>query len=401
MGAVCFLFLCHAGFGQEFGEVGEGPSLSIEDPDRESQAAEMAGSKERDLSQSSGAPAMFGVVDDATYIVGPGDVFYVAFGTKNFDTPVGPDGNVIVASFPPILVGNKSLAEAKKILSEKLSRYYKAGGIYVTLSGAKKFQVSVTGAINQPGMYVATAGSRVSNVIQSAGGVSRQASHQVVLRHASGESEKVSLGAYYRDGNLSQNPYLSQGDQVFVAGIDYSAPFVYVQNEKGNRLVQLLPDDDLESLVARASDFEKAKDWDHVNIYKDGVFLEKITRSSGRVYSPKNGTTLEVRATQLYVFVGGTVITPGAIRYNPTFTALDYIAKAGITINTGNADRVTVIDAQGRAREINAKIETPKPGDHILVPRSYEAKTRDYVGLTASVSSLAVAIATFLVLLNQ
>jgi protein involved in polysaccharide export with SLBB domain len=103
----------------------------------------------------------------------------------------------------------------------------------------------------------------------------------------------------------------------------------------------------------------------------------------------------------MYVFVGGTVITPGAIAYNPTFTVLDYIAKAGITVNTGSADRVVILDAMGQSRQVNARKEAPKPGDHILVPRSFEAKTRDYVGLTAAVSSLAVAIATFLVLLNQ
>ena len=356
--------------------------------------------KDRDLQQAE-KTAMFGVVEENTYIVGPGDVFYVAVGTQNFDTPVGPDGNVIIASFPPIMVGGKTLTEAKKILAEKLARYYKAGGIYIALSGAKKFQVSITGAVNNPGTYSAMPGSRISSAIFSAGGVSRQASHQVTVRHASGKTEKFDLSNYYRDGNLKQNPYLSQGDEIFVAGIDYSAPLVYVQNEKGVRHVQLAPGDDLESLVARAYDFEKARDWDNVNIYKDGRFVQKIQRAEGRGYKPEAGTTLEVRATQTFVYVGGTVITPGAIVYNPTYTVLDYIAKAGITVNTGSPDRVLILDAMGNSREVNARKEAPKPGDHIMVPRSLEAKSRDYIQLTATISSLAVAIATFLVLLNQ
>jgi protein involved in polysaccharide export with SLBB domain len=367
------LLLCGAGLAQELGDRGEGGP--IQNPETDLMFGETkkeAPPRNREKIQGNEAPPMFGVVDEASYIVGPGDIFYVAVGTQNFDTPVGPDGTVIVASFPPIPVNNKTLAEAKKILSDKLQRYYKAGGIYIALSG-----------------------SRVSDVILSADGTSRQASHQITLRHASGKTEKFSLAGYYRDGDLSQNPYLAQGDQVFVTGIDYSQPIVYVQNEKGVRVVQLTNGDDLESVVSRASDFTKAKDWDHVNVYKDGKFREKVLRSNGRSFKPEGGTTLEVRATQLYVFVGGTVLSPGSIVYNPTFTILDYIAKAGITQNTGDSRRVVVLDAAGERRSVDAKTESPRPGDHIIVPRSYEAKARDYITIMVSLGSLAVAVVTF------
>ncbi len=400
--ALWFLLLCGSAFAQEFGERGEGGNAQI-DPVRPEEVNLKTVQRNRQLQelQLLQTEVMFGVIDENAYMVGPGDVFYVAMGTLSFDTPVGPDGYIVIQSFPPVLVGNKSLAEAKKALLEKLGRYFKAGGIYVALSGAKKFQVSITGMVSQPGFYIASAGSRLSSVIQSAGGLTPQASLQVTIHRTSGKTDKINLATYYRDGDLSQNPYVSQGDQVLVAGIDYATPYVNVQNDKGTRLVQLLAGDNLEDVVERATGFEKTKDWDHVNIYRDGKFVQKVERLDSRTFSPQSGTTLEVRATQLYVFIGGTVIAPGAILYNPTYSMLDYIAKAGITINTGDASRVMVMDKSGNVRKVDAKREAPKPGDHIIVPRSFEAKARDYIALTAAISSLAVAIATFLVLLDQ
>jgi protein involved in polysaccharide export with SLBB domain len=400
---VILFVLCATGFTQEFSDWSEQAQKSeftLGSVEQAGVAGSKMASRGREKIQAE-APAMFDAVDEKTYLVGPGDIFYIALGTDDFDTPVGPDGNVIIQNFPPIPVGGKTLAEAKTVLAEKMKRYFKAGGIYIALSAAKKFQVSITGAVNVPGMYIAAPGYRLSNAIQSAGGVARHASHQVILKHASGKTETFNLGGYYRNGDMEQNPTVSQGDQIFLPGIDYSAPYVYVQSEKGLRLLQLSAEDDLESLVARASDYQRANDWDHVNVYREGKFVEKVLRSNGRGYTPQNGTTLEVRSTQLYVFIAGTVIAPGAVPYNPTFSMLDYVARTGITVNTGDVDKIVVLDAAGKVRKVNAKTEAPQPGDHIYVPRSGEAKTRDYIGLTAAISGLAITIATFLLLLNQ
>lgn len=399
--ALGLALLATQGFAQEYGGLGEAVPELPRGVDREVPTTEIAAPlEERTVGRVAEASPMFEVVDEDAYIVGPGDVLYISVGTRSFNVLIGPDGAAVVQTYPPVEVAGKSLKEARRVISQKLKQYYKASGIYVALAEAKKFQVSVTGAVNDPGMYVASAGARLSNVIRSAGGLTRQASYQATLRHADGKEITIDLGAYYRDGDLKQNPYLAQGDHILISAIDYSKPLAYVQNERGTRAVQLEATDDLESVVARSIDFENAKDWDHVNVFREGRFVEQVDRVNAKGYKLPPGTTVEVRAKQLVVFVGGTVVAPGSYPYNPTFTILDYVAKSGIHLSTGSATRVKLIDAQGNYRKVDANKESPRPGDHILVPRSLEAKVRDYIGLMTAVASLAIGVAT-LVAINQ
>jgi protein involved in polysaccharide export with SLBB domain len=347
------------------------------------------------------ATPVFEVVDENAYIVGPGDILYVAMGTRGYKVMISPDGAAIIDGFPPVNVAGKSLAQARKQLLQTYQRYYKGGGVQIALAQAKTFQVSVTGAVNVPGMYALPPGSRLSNAIRAANGVSRSASQRVVIRNAAGEEKTVDLGGYYRDGELANNPYLSQGDHVFMSEIDFSKPAVYVQSEKGTRAVQIAPDDNIEAVVARSVDFENAADWDHLNVFQNGRLVKRVDRAAARDYMPPAGSTIEVRSTQMLVFVGGAVLAPAAYPYNPTFTILDYISRAGITYNTADARSSFVIDAKGDSRKVNANKESPRPGDHIIVPRSTEAKARDWVNLTASVSGLIISIVSLSILINQ
>jgi protein involved in polysaccharide export with SLBB domain len=345
--------------------------------------------------------AVFEPVDEKAYIVGPGDMLYVAMGIQSYKLIVSPDGSVIIDGFPPVKVSGKTLAEARTLLLQTFRRYYKGGDIFIALAQGKQYQVSVTGAVGAPGMYVAGLNSRLANVIAAAGGLSSSASQTVVIRKASGKETTVDLGAYFRDGDLSGNPYVAQGDQIYVTPVDYERGVVRVQSERGTRTVQIAPEDNVESIVLRASDFTNSLQWDHLNVFQDGRLVKRVERGEARSYLPPEGSTVEVRATQLQIFVGGAVNVPGAYPYNPTFTILDYISRAGITYNTANAKKATVIDAKGDVRKVNATKESPRPGDHIIVPRSGEAKTRDWVNLTASVSSLIISIVTLNILINQ
>src|SRR5215217_6653220 len=324
------------------------------------------------------ANTVFEIVDDNAYIVGPGDILYVSMGVRGYKILVSPDGAAIIDAYPPVKVSGKTLAETRKVLTQTYQRYYKGGPIQVALAQAKRFQVSVTGAVNASGMHVVGAGSRLSQVIRIAGNFSRQASSRAVIRDAAGKETRVDLGAYYRDGDLSQNPYVQQGDHIFLEEIDYAQPMVYVQSERGTRTVQIAQGDDVQAIVARSVDFENAPSWDHLNVFKDGKLLKRVERSEASKYTPPAGSTIEVRTTQMLVFVGGAVLAPNAYPYNPTFTILDYLSRAGITYNSASAKDVTVIDAKGDVRKVKANKESPRPGDHILLPRSVEAKTRDW-----------------------
>jgi protein involved in polysaccharide export with SLBB domain len=339
--------------------------------------------------------SLLGPIDEATYLVGPGDVFYVAAGTETFLAPVGPDGSVLVEGIPPIPVAKKSLADAKRSIAERMGRYYKSGSIHVALSTAKTFQVSVTGAINAPGVFTVPVGATLSILEKLAGGVALSGSHRVSIHSADGKKKDVDLGAYYRGLNLNDNPFLSQGDLIVFQEVDYTRPLIYVRANRALRVLELEPGDNLQSVIRRAGNYKDTADWESANIYESDRLVETISRSKASGYTPKAGTTVEAQATKLKVFVSGTVIAPGQFDYDASKSTLDYMAVAGVTTNTGSVSRVKIMDSQGKVQDVNPNTFIPKPGDHIMVSRSFEAKFRDYVILTVAISQLAVAVATF------
>jgi protein involved in polysaccharide export with SLBB domain len=393
--AFCLVALVCGASAQEYGEVGEarpyGGGMSA--PTERATAASKASAPTLNADA-----AAFAAVDESTYVVGPGDILYIALGSRSLYAPVGPDGNVIIESFPPISVDRKTLVAAKRAVMENLSRFYKGGAIYIALAGAKKFQVSITGSINVPGLYTMEPGARLLNLIAAAGGASIHSSFKVTIHRASGESIEIDRGDYFITNDVNKDPLLVQGDQVFLHEFDYGEPLIYLRDGASFKPLQIDPGETVAQLLAKADGFSNPRPWDYIDVYKDDIFAKRILRSEAATYVPEAGVTLDVGLTKGVVFVRGTVISPGMVPYNASFTVYDYMALAGVTTNTGNLEHVDVRDARGKTRKVDPARGTLLPGDHILVPRSFEAKTRDYVGLVVSISSLAVAIATFIVI---
>lgn len=344
---------------------------------------------------------LFEAVNETTYVVGPGDYFQITYGGKAEMAFVNSEGIVVIGTLPALSVGGKTLLQAKQEIRRSVSAQFKGDRIDVTLAQAKVFQVSITGEVGAPGIYTVATGTRVASLLDRVGGFSFLATRGLRITSSSGATRELDLGEYYRTGDLSQNPDLNQGDRVFAPSVDLSGNVVYVRNESGTRVVQALPGENLEQILRRFQNFRNGWEWLDVRIYQDGRYRETVERKDASAYIPHPGDVLEVQSSKNVVFVGGMVLQPGYFAYNPSFNVQDYIALAGVTVGTGNATRgVEVIDAQGKVRKIDAKSGPLHPGDHIVVPRSGEAATRDYVGLFSSISGVAVALATLYVLIG-
>lgn len=344
---------------------------------------------------------LFEAVNETTYVVGPGDYFQIMYGGKADMAFVNSEGVIIVGALPALSVGGKTLLQAKQEIRRAVSGQFKGDHIDVTLAQAKVFQVSVAGEVGAPGIYTVATGARVAGLLDHAGGFSFLATRGLRITSSSGTTREVDLGEYYRSGDLSQNPYVNQGDRIFAPAVDLSGNVVYVRNESGTRVVQAMPGENLEQILRRYQNFRNGWEWLDVRVYEDGRYRETVARKNASSYVPRPGDVLEVQSAKNVVFVGGMVLQPGYFGYNPAFNVQDYIALAGVTVGTGSATRsVEVIDAQGKIRRVDAKSGPLHPGDHIVVPRSGEAATRDYVGLFSSISGVAVALATLYVLIG-
>jgi len=350
------------------------------------------------LSENTKQLALLGPVDEAAYVVGPGDEFFVAAGALTLMAPVGPDGFVLIDGVPPVNVSKMPLGDAKRAITEAASRYYKGGPIRVSLAVAKSFQVSVTGAVTTPGVYTLASGSTLSALEKIADGITQSGSYKVTIHSSRGQKTDYDLGGYYRGTTLDGNPLLSQGDIVVFHDVDQSRPTVFVRAGKSARLLELEPDDNLQTVVSRAGNFKDSVDWQSVSVYEGDKRIESVSRAQAASYKPKAGTVIEAHASKLKVFISGTVMVPGSLDYDASKSTLDYMAQAGLTTNSGPVSRAVILDSRGKSTNVDPAHYIPKPGDHIVVPRSFEARLRDYVGIMTAVGSLAVAIATFMVL---
>jgi protein involved in polysaccharide export with SLBB domain len=179
-------------------------------------------------------------VDPATYILGPGDILSI-FTWGNFQgqyrLPVSPEGVLLVPEIGPIEVSGVTLEKAEEKISASISRRYRNVETVVSLVDLRTFKVYVGGAVNLPGAYPATAVTRVSEVINTAGGFlgevdpeinfppdirsmasdKKMASKRNVLVYRkNGDSLKADILRFEITGQTKFDPRLRDGDRIFV-----------------------------------------------------------------------------------------------------------------------------------------------------------------------------------------
>jgi len=194
---------------------------------------------------SSAAFAMEGPIDPRVYIVGPADVLTITIGglsTFSYAGPVTPEGFLVIPTVGEVAVAGEALDEVKKNVREAVRRKYNTGDIGVHLYSMRTFRVTVVGAVATPGTYTVSPVDRVDRVVAladfdaEAKALKRQADQgktpeffqveekppppislrNIKLYRAAGDTLDVDLVRYYAAGETARNPYLRDGDVVFV-----------------------------------------------------------------------------------------------------------------------------------------------------------------------------------------
>jgi len=159
-------------------------------------------------------------IDSETYIVGPGDVFLITFygGTQEpIYATILPEGIVAIPSVGKIKLGQITLSKAKERILEQLRLRYRDREIGVSLHNLRLFKVSVAGAVGKPGMIIVSASDRVSEAIKLAGGLQEKASRRnIKLAESEGDTSIADLDYFRASGDLDSDPYLHEGQVIFV-----------------------------------------------------------------------------------------------------------------------------------------------------------------------------------------
>ncbi|MDH4222576.1 MAG: SLBB domain-containing protein [candidate division Zixibacteria bacterium] len=165
-------------------------------------------------------------VDSKEYIVGSGDVLFIVLWDEfqtNYSLKVTPEGTILIPRVGNLFVAGKTLEEVKSQIEIEVFKKYKNIQITITLLNLRKFKVSVTGAIKNPGVYSAYANERVSEVIEKAGGgIENSSTRNIILKRIDGTNKRVDVLRFLRTGENDRNPYVLDGDIIHVPVKDTS-----------------------------------------------------------------------------------------------------------------------------------------------------------------------------------
>ncbi len=198
-------------------------------------------------------------IDPDTYVLGPGDVLSV-FIWGNFQgqyqLPITPEGVLLIPEIGPVQVAGLTLAQARIKTADDIGGRFRNVQTVVSLVSLRKFKVFIGGAVNNPGAYPATAVSRVSEIIELAGGFLNQkekdqnyradlqqdwdntklpAKRDIKIYRANGDTLKADILRFELTGRSDFNPQMQDGDNVFVPvrekNINFYGIFGAVRNQ--------------------------------------------------------------------------------------------------------------------------------------------------------------------------
>jgi protein involved in polysaccharide export with SLBB domain len=164
-------------------------------------------------------------VDD--YLLGPGDGLQISLWgdmPASFNTVVTPEGTILLPTVGSVEVQGLTLSTVKTMVKEQLLKRYRNVEVTTTLVQLRNIRIPVTGAVLNPGIFVASSADRVSQVIAKAGGFIEksetskiQASkRRVKVLHWDGSVSYADILRYMVTGDLTSNPVVRDGDVIYV-----------------------------------------------------------------------------------------------------------------------------------------------------------------------------------------
>ena len=320
------------------------------------------------------------------YIVGPGDQFIVSIRAMEPYlelTTVTPTGILVLPGIGPVAVDGLSAEAAGQRALDLIKEIYPNYQATCALYGIREIRVSVSGAVKRPGLAKITPLSRLTDLLNAAGGVRPNAVlHRIRLIRDSEEDRILDLTSYYHEGDLSHNPYLRSGDQVIVPYGEITSDLVLVRGlGTGITYQAIKPGETLASLMKRIAHGKNA-DRGRVTLQRRGGAdqpeQQVIAADQFSSTTLQPGDVLYID-TIAEIAVVGEVRAAGRFAFQPGLTAGDYIVLAGGVTRDGSSRKVEVTRTSGRI--LHSRKTQVQAGDIIYVPRSFNSVFLGQLGM--------------------
>jgi polysaccharide export outer membrane protein len=342
--------------------------------------------------ESRGVP-MDAPLDPSDYLVGPGDLFSLniwSSAASSYQLSVTPEGFLLIPNVGALSVRDLTLEMARTKVIPLIRQKYLGAEISLDLLSPRKLSVQISGQVMNEGMLEMSAAQRVDHLISAANSLSpaqttaafyyyeipklrRDASERnILIRRRDGTLRRVDLVKYSITGQSRYNPYLREGDVVYVparkardnnvgilGGVVRPVNVEYAEGDSLTDLVQMgfglkVLADTQHAILARET---VAGGMDTVRIDLAAVLAGRAAsiaiQPGDRLFVPE---TPDTRAGD-YISVEGEVVRPGRYPITPNSTRLlDILRECGGF--TPNANPVASTLIRGRSSEVNIPEET-------------------------------------------
>ncbi|MFC1562505.1 polysaccharide biosynthesis/export family protein [candidate division KSB1 bacterium] len=347
-------------------------------------------------------------IDPNTYIVGPGDLFYVNLWgeeEEGFEVSVMPEGNIIIPSIGSLMIDGFTLKEVNELIIEKANRFYSGMQMTISLADIRKFKVHATGEVNKRGSYNASPVDRVSQIILLAEGYTPWADKKnIEIKHLDGNTDVFNLLEFENRGDIENNPFVRSGDIIHVARIKLSRGMIFVSGNISNPgYSQFYENETIGDLIERINVMKETTDWEYSYIKRkagsENDKLETIpldfigsmdTDNNPEKIILKNDDYIYLPKKINEVFVYGAVRQQGAFPYYSNMRSSDYAGLAGKTERAGRNESIKVYrkDLKKALRGGDVVIER---GDKIEVPIKYIESAKDYLQFIGTFATVLIA----------
>ncbi len=373
-------------------------------------------------------------VDPHEYTIGTGDWLWISIAgglpfvydtddigsSSILNLPVTIDGNVVIPAIAAVHVAGLSLADAKEAIVNAINYYYRGIAVSVGLSSPATFRIPVSGQVLQPGIIAINGITRLSQVLDRAGGISPAGSWtSIQVHHVEGDTTLVDLTDFVMNGNLKSNPLLIRSDRIHVP---MAMEFVEIEGAvylTGNRLEHIASDDATGSMSTgseiewsqraileyipgeTASEFLMRAGGFTALAMREQCFIERVLDCSLVIIPAELDNSyinplllpndrLIVPSSAASVSVVGQVVFPGSYHYVAGRDYLFYVTQAGGYTNQAYRSGTKIMFPNGDVQGYN-DVDYVQPGSIIEIPRQTLVWWQDYLAVLTGLATVFIA----------
>ncbi len=233
-------------------------------------------------------------INPDSYILGTGDGFTIyLWGSVDdkIEASINQEGILVIPSIGEINIKHLTLSEGKEKIKRVISQAYKEMKISVILSSIRKFKIYVLGEVRFPGFYEVNGATRVSDLLEIADGFEDDSTFRlrgIEITNEHHPKRFADLALFYHSNIIDKNPYLLEGDRVFVpakkellsiyGGVSYPGLYMY------------MPGDSLITLINAAGGLSRDADSTNVIVYRfvddiDSLISFELSFKDSSLYS--------------------------------------------------------------------------------------------------------------------